>query len=468
MKQNPNINSKDTITFLGAAGTVTGSKHLLRVGGKQVLLDCGLFQGVKALRLRNWASPPVDPSSLDAVVLSHAHLDHSGYLPVLVREGFRGSIHCTSGTADLLPLLLRDSGRIQEQDAERANRHGYSKHKPAFPLYTSADAERVMPLLRPQPYRAPFSVTPNLRVTFHRAGHILGSAITELEAGSLKVVFSGDLGRWNRPILRDPDMISDADVVLIEGTYGDRRHGDDPDEALARVLTETAHRGGTVVVPAFAVGRTQELIWTIRKLEDAGRIPLVSVYLDSPLGSSVTALYCRHPEDHDLDMASLMDEKKCPLCCRQYNVVTTGEESKRLNGQNGPMVIIAGSGMATGGRVLHHLKYRLPDHRNTILLAGYQSEGTRGRLLQDGAKFIKIHGEVIPVRAQVATIDGLSAHADQSEILRWLGGFRRAPRMLYVVHAEPTPAAALAARIRSELGWNVGVAIDGATVPLEA
>ncbi|HEY0712243.1 MAG TPA: MBL fold metallo-hydrolase [Polyangia bacterium] len=459
-------NSGDSLTFLGAAGTVTGSKHLLTLGGNRVLLDCGLFQGLKSLRLRNWGPPPVPPASIDALVLSHAHLDHSGYLPVLVREGFRGPIFCTRGTADLLPLLLRDSGRIQEQDAERANRYHYTKHKPALPLYTAADAENVLPLLKPQAYGTPFSVSDGVRATFHRAGHILGSAITAIEAGPLRIVFSGDLGRWGRPILRDPEFVEEADIVLVEGTYGDRRHGDDPEEALAQVLTQAAHRGGAVIVPAFAVGRTQELIWTIRKLENAGRVPLLSVYLDSPLGNSVTSLYCRHPEDHDLDMAALMDEKRCPLCCRQYNVVTTGEESKRLNGLTGPMVIIAGSGMATGGRVLHHLKYRLPDPRNTVLLAGYQAEGTRGRLLQDGAKFIKIHGDVVPVRAQVATIDGLSAHADQAEILRWLRGFRRPPRSLYVVHAEAGPAATLARRVHEELGWPTEVAGDGMVVPL--
>ena len=460
-----------SLTFLGAAGTVTGSRHLVTWGEHRILLDCGLFQGLKRLRLRNWAPLPEPADRPDAVVLSHAHLDHSGYLPLLAKNGFDGSVHCTPGTADLLGLLLPDSAHIQEEDAARANRYRYTKHAPAFPLYTMLDARKALGLLQSHGYGKPFSIAPDMEITFRRAGHILGSATVDLSLGvgtpaPARIVFSGDLGRWNRPIIRDPEVVPEADVLLVEGTYGDREHAPNPADDLARIITETAHRGGAVIVPSFAVGRTQELIWTLRKLEDAQRIPLVSVYIDSPLGAAVTDLYCRHPEDHDIEMTALMDEKRCPLCCRQYNVLKTAEESKRLNGLSGPIVIIAGSGMATGGRVLHHLKQRLPDHRNTVLLVGYQAEGTRGRALQEGAASIKIHGEMIPVRARVETIDGLSAHADRHEILRWLRGFQRPPAQTYVVHAEARAAAALAGSIHRELGWSVAAARDGETVAI--
>lgn len=463
--------SKGTLTFLGAAGTVTGSKHLLSWGHRQVLLDCGLFQGLKTLRERNWETLDFGQAALDAVVLSHAHLDHSGYLPRLARDGFSGPVFCTPGTADLLALLLADSAKIQESDAERANRRGYTRHAPALPLYTSQDVQKVLAQVESRPYAGTFGVQDGIEALFRRAGHILGSSTVEValrrpEGPPLKVVFSGDLGRWDRPIIRDPEIVPEADVLLVEGTYGDREHAPDPAGALAAVITETVHRGGAVVVPAFAVGRTQELIWTLRELEQSGRVPLISVYIDSPLGAKVTDLYCRHPEDHDLDMQALMDERRCPLCCKQYNVSKTVEDSKRLNGLSGPLIIIAGSGMATGGRVLHHLKRRLPDHRSTVLLIGYQAEGTRGRALQEGARELKIHGEMIPVRAQVATIDGLSAHADRREIVRWLRGFRRPPRKTFVVHAEPRAAESLTRFLRAELGWEVNIARDGESVSL--
>jgi metallo-beta-lactamase family protein len=458
-----------TLTFLGAAGTVTGSKHLIRANGQQILLDCGLFQGLKDLRLRNWDQPPFDPRALDAVVLSHAHLDHSGYLPLLAKRGFRGPIHCTSGTADLLAVVLRDSAHLQEEDADRANRYGYSKHHPALPLYDAKDAEAALQLVQTHDYGTPFQLDPTTQVLFRRAGHILGSATIEVQFEQpkpLRVVFSGDLGRWDRPILRDPELVPEADVLLVESTYGDRLHAPETDDQLVKIITETADRGGVIVVPAFAIGRTQELIWTLRRLEDAGRLPLIGVYLDSPMAINVTDIYCRHPEDHDLDMKLLMDEKRCPLCCRQYHLVRTAQESKALNQHQGPMLIIAGSGMATGGRVLHHLKWRLPDHRNTVLLCGYQAAGTRGRSLQEGAREIRIHGENVPVRAQVATIGGLSAHADQNEILRWLHGFKRPPTHTYIVHGEDHAAQALAQVIGQKLGWNATVAVDGATVAL--
>ena len=452
-----------TLTFAGGAGTVTGSKYLLTLGDGRILLDCGLFQGLKQLRNRNWSAPPFDVASLDAVVLSHGHLDHSGYLPRLVQAGYRGPIHCTRGTSDLLPIVLRDSAHLQEEDAERANRYGYSKHRPALPLYTREDVERTLKLVQPHGYAEAFSPAPEVEVLFRRAGHILGSATVDVrcEDPGFRLVFSGDLGRWGRPILRDPELVPEADVVVVESTYGDRFHTANAEDEIARIISETAHRGGAVIVPAFSIGRTQELVWTIRKLEEEGRLPLISVYIDSPMAIDVTALYCKHPEDHDLDMKLLMDEKRCPLCCREYHLVRTPQESKALNDRRGPMVIIAGSGMATGGRVLHHLKYRLPEHRNTVLLAGYQAAGTRGRSLQEGAREIRIHGQMVPVRARVETVEGLSAHADQSEILRWLRGFDRPPRHTYLVHGEARPAEALESAIRRELGWNVTVAQEG-------
>lgn len=457
-----------TVQFLGAAGTVTGSRHLVRAGGRAVLLDCGLFQGPKPLRRRNWDPFPFDPRSLDAVVLSHAHLDHSGGLPLLAK-GFRGPVFCTPGTADLLGPLLRDAAHLQEEEAAHANRHGYSKHRPALPLFTAADAEAVFPLLHPQPYGEPFPVAPGFAATLRRAGHILGSASVELRVAGdrpVTLAFSGDLGRRDHPILRGAEPVPEADVVLIESTYGDRAHPPDPAGEVARVIREAVARGGAVLVPAFAVGRTQELIWMLRKLEDAGAIPSVPVFIDTPMGIDVTDLFCRHPEDHTLDMTELMDAGRCPLCCKQYHLTRTPAESKGLNDRTGPLVIVAGSGMVTGGRILHHLRRRLPDPRTTVLLVGYQAEGTRGRALQYGAEAVTIFGERVPVRAKVETVHGLSGHADRDDLLAWLGGFARPPRAVYAVHGEPGPARGLAEAVRTRFGWDVRVAADGETVPL--
>ena len=455
------------LSFLGAAGTVTGSKFLVRADGRQVLLDCGLFQGLKPLRLRNWSPLPFEPAALDAVVLSHAHVDHSGWLPLLVRRGYRGPIYCTEGTADLLQVMLLDAAHLQEEDAARANRYGYSKHEPALPLYTSADAEAALRQLVARPYQGAFEVAPGFRAVLRRAGHILGSATVELQIGeTLRLVHSGDLGRPGRPILRDPEPVEEADVLLLESTYGDRIHPGNASEALARIVCEAAERGGALLCPAFAVGRTQELIWWLRHLEDAGRIPGLAVFVDSPMAIDVTEIYCRHPEDHDLDMALLMDQKRCPLCCRNYTLVRSAQESKGLNRLAGPMIVLAGSGMATGGRILHHLKQRLPDRRTTVLLPGFQAEGTRGRALQDGARSLRIHGEDVPVRAKVEVLHGLSAHADRDEILAWARGFRGPPRQTHVVHGEPAAAESLATALRQELGWAARVAVDAETVEL--
>jgi metallo-beta-lactamase family protein len=462
-----------TLRFLGAAGTVTGAKFLVRTARSRLLLDCGLFQGLKALRLRNWEQPSWLAREIDAVVLSHAHIDHSGYLPVLVRAGFRGPIYCTPATAALVELLLLDSAKIQEEDAERANRRRYTKHHPALPLYTSEDARAVLGQLETRPYAQAFEVAPDLRALLRRAGHILGSATVEIQldgAAPLRLVFSGDLGRWGRPILRDPEPVRHADVLLVESTYGDRVHPQDTKSELARIVQDCAHREAALVIPAFAVGRTQELLWTLRELEGQGRIPALPLFVDSPMAISVTELYCRHPEEHDLEMRTLMNGSSNPLQSSRQRFVRTTEESRALNRLRGPLIILSASGMATGGRVLHHLKHRLPDQRTTVLLPGFQAAGTRGRALQDGAALVRIHGRDVPVRAKVETLHGLSAHADRDGLLRWLGGFEEPPRATYLVHGEAEPAAALAEAIGRRFGsaWGVAIAGDGQEVSLGA
>jgi len=459
-----------TVQFLGAAGTVTGSAHLVRAGDRAVLLDCGLFQGLKELRLRNWRALPFDPQSLDAIVLSHAHIDHTGRLPLLLRQGFSGPIYCTGATAALAEVLLPDAAHLQEEQAERANRRGYSKHRPALPLYTIADAQAVLPLLDRRPYDTAFPVAPGIRARFHRAGHILGAATIQLEIGvgpDCRLVFSGDLGRPNRPILRDPDPVASADVLLCESTYGDRSHPA-PEQAeaeLARIITEAARRGGAILVPAFALGRTQELLWLLQQLEDAGRIPPLPVYVDSPMAVEITDLYGRFPEDHDAEMLTRMHQNGGAWQGKRVRLVHSVPESKALNELRGPVIIISASGMATGGRILHHLVHRVADPRTTVLLVGFQAAGTRGRSLRDGATELRMFGQTVPVRATVECLDALSAHAGRDELLRWLDGFAQPPAMTYLVHGEPDAAASLATAI-SARHWPVRVARDGEIVRL--
>jgi len=456
-----------TIQFLGAAGTVTGSMHLVTANGHRVLLDCGLFQGLKELRERNWRDFAFDPKSIDAVVISHAHIDHTGALPLLVRRGYRGPIYCTRATIDLLGVLLPDSAHLQEEDAERANRLHYSKHSPALPLYTASDAQQALSQLKAAPpYGQSFPVVGDITVTYRRAGHILGAGTVDVQLGTAgpRIVFSGDLGRYDRPILPDPEPVSQADVLLVESTYGDRVHPPGTDDELATVVKATAERGGVLVVPAFVVDRTQELLWMLHHLEDAGRIPQLPVYVDSPSATDVTEIYLHHPEDLDEEFMAELRSGQTPLHTAHTTFVRAVEDSKRLNDLRGPAIIISASGMATGGRILHHLAHRLPDPKSTVLLVGFQALGTRGRALQDGAKTLKLFGEDVPVQAHVETIHGLSAHADQNEMLRWLGGFIRAPRTTYLVHGEPQSAKALGDLIASRLKWTSQVAQDGQQV----
>ena len=449
---------------------MTGSKYLVEVGGHRILLDCGLFQGLKELRLKNWQEPSFDPRQLDAVILSHAHLDHCGYLPVLVRQGFHGPVFCTSATEELARLVLLDSARIQEEDAEVANRTGYSTHHPALPLYTVEEAQRTLRQFVTRSYGQLVPIVPGtVSARFYRAGHILGAAIVEVQIGThqkITIVFSGDLGRWQQPILRDPEYVVAADALLLESTYGDRVHPNDPGMELARCINEAVGRGGVVIVPSFAIGRTQQLLWWLHELERQRRIPTLPVFLDSPMAIQASEIYDRHREEHDANMRELIDREHA-LASHQLQVINSPRESRALQRIDKPAIIIAASGMATGGRVLDHLAIRLPNPRTTVLLVGYQAAGTRGRLLQEGAASVKIHGEQVPVRAAIRTIDGLSAHADREEILRWLSGFAAPPSVTYLVHGEPPQAESLAATIDERLHWNVRVAVDGERVTID-
>jgi len=443
------------LTFLGAARTVTGSKYLLEHAGRRVLFDCGLFQGPKDLRARNWADLPVTASTLDAVVLTHAHLDHVGFLPRLVSQGFEGRVVCTRGTADLCQLVLPDSGRIQEEDARQANKHGYTKHSPALPLYTEADAHRALTRLQPAGYRQRIEVAPGIVVEFNPAGHLLGSAsvLASLSGGS-RVLFGGDLGRYGRPVLPDPSDGVAADLVLVESTYGDRDHeADDNGRALEAVIRETAGRGGKLIIPAFAIGRVEEVLYWIRRLEAERRIPVQPVYLDSPMAVEALKFYVARASELDPEMRPTQRDVSMFATAR-FQAIATPQQSKALTANTRPSIVVSSSGMATGGRVLHHMAAALPDPRNTILFVGYQAAGTRGRALVDGTGEVKIHGRRVPVRAAIARIDSMSAHADRGEILRWLGTLPGKPGRLCLVHGEPGPMDALKTLIGERLGWS--------------
>jgi metallo-beta-lactamase family protein len=440
------------LTFLGGTGTVTGSKYLVQASGTSVLVDCGLFQGLKALRLRNWAPPPVHPQEVGAVVLTHAHLDHSGYLPRFVKQGFSGPVYSSPGTRDLCEILLPDSGHLQEEEARYANKRGFSKHKPALPLYSEIDARQSLKSFSPVPFQKEWTAGADLRLRFEPAGHILGASMVLLNAGGLRVVFSGDLGRMRDPIMRPPAVIDTADYLVVESTYGNRRHDDaDPEESLGQHLRRAVERRGVVIIPAFAVGRAQTLLHYIARLKARGAIPDVPIYLNSPMAINATRLYHQYRAEHRLS------PQECEAACTVAKMVNTAEESQALNERKGPMIIISASGMATGGRVLHHLKAFAPDSRNMIVLAGFQAAGTRGAALAAGATEIKVHGEYLSVRAEVVKMDGMSAHADYTEILQWLGGFKRPPRRTFVTHGEPAAADEMRRRIEETLGWSVHI-----------
>ncbi|MDB5104910.1 MAG: beta-lactamase domain protein [Fibrobacteres bacterium] len=439
------------ITFLGAAGTVTGSRYLIEFSGRRILVDCGLFQGLKSLRLRNRERFPIAPSSVDAVLLTHAHLDHSGYLPRLVFEGFKGPIYCSSATRDLSRILLLDSAHIQEEEAEHARGHGYSKHAHPEPLYTVAAAEQTLRQFESVAWAEPLALNGGLKATFLRAGHILGASMIHLRHERVTATFSGDLGRPRDPMMAPPSPLPPSDYLVIESTYGDRKHEDvDPAAELDGLISRAKGNGGVILIPSFAVGRTQSLLFQLWSLKKAGRLQGLPVFVDSPMASDVTDLYLKHPSDHRLD----------PQQCREVfgiaHYVRTADESKALSARKGPMILISASGMITGGRILHHLRAFGGDPSNAIALAGYQAEGTRGAQLAQGAESIKIFGEYVPIRAKVARLPNESAHADADEMLAWLRLAAR-PIRTYITHGDPPASAALAERIGKELGWDCTV-----------
>lgn len=443
--------------FLGGSGVVTGSKYLIDLGDFEFLVDCGLFQGGRKLRELNWDKFPMPLQDLEAVVLTHAHLDHIGYLPRLVQQGFNGPIYCTEATAALAKILLLDSGKLQEEEAEYARKKGYSRHEDPQPLYTKADAEAVFPLFVPKPFEQPFSIHPAVTVTFFHAGHILGASIVKFliqgERETKRLVFSGDLGRYKDPLLFPPACIPKADVLWIESTYGDRKSPNSkPEEELARAIRDTFDRGGLVIIPAFAVGRTQLLLYHLYQLMEKGKIPKAPIFSDSPMAIDATKLYLDYRNDHRLSAMLLEDEHAFKHPHLHY--FQKKEESMSLNNFSGKAIIISASGMATGGRILHHLKQHLPHEKNGVIIVGYQAQETRGRHLLDGDPSLRIYGEEVPVRAKVYPIEGLSAHADQEELMDWAEGFTEKPKFTFVVHGEPKSAEALAYKLNQELGWH--------------
>jgi metallo-beta-lactamase family protein len=462
------------LTFLGAAGSVTGSKYLVEAAGKRLLIDCGLFQGPQELQDRNYKPLAIDPKTIDFVVLTHAHLDHTGWLPVLVKAGYSRSIFANSATIELTTILLKDSAHLQQEDTMHALVHKDSRHAHPEPLYLPEDVDPTLKLMKSMPRSGGFDISPEFRVTSYDAGHILGSSSLELtinEGGKkIVVVFSGDIGRYDQPILKDPvTPPSNADVLLCESTYGDREHqAGDPTEMLAQIVNRVAGRGGSIVIPAFAIGRTQAFMYYLRQLEDQQRIPHLPVYVDSPMALSATDLYVKHREDHDLEFSREegSDGKGDPLNVHEFHLTRTVEESKAINNVKKPCIIISASGMASGGRVLHHLAHRLPDARNAVLLAGFQAEGTRGRALQEGAKSLKLFGQEVPVCAEVLEMGQLSAHAGKSELLRWLSALPAAPKQTYLTHGEPAAAQSLQGSIMERFKWKASVARYLDTVPL--
>ncbi|MFE8071862.1 MBL fold metallo-hydrolase [Marinobacteraceae bacterium S3BR75-40.1] len=449
------------LRFLGGAGTVTGSRYLLESDNHRILVDCGLYQGIKNLRRRNWAPFPVDPRSIDAIVLTHAHIDHSGYLPALVKKGFHGKIYCTRATHELCEIMLPDAAHLQEEDARYANRKKFSKHSPAQPLFTIKDAEHALGFFQSVHYHEPFTPSAPFEVTFTPAGHILGSACARIDVEGQTLVFSGDVGRQEDLVMRSPEPLSKADVLVLESTYGDRRHEEaNPEEQLAQIINDTASRGGIVLIPAFAVGRAQSLLYIISRLKQSMAIPDMPVYLNSPMAIAATELFCRHHKEHKLSA------EQCAIMDEGTKYVRTVDESIALNKSHYPCIIVSASGMASGGRVLHHLKTLLPHSRNSVVLAGFQAPGTRGDKLARGFDEIKIHGQYFPVKAEVHQINSLSAHGDYEEILTWLGKSQIDPRTVYITHGEPVASDTMRKHVEERFGWNAEVPEVGDVVEI--
>ncbi len=464
-----------TLSFWGAVGTVTGSKYLIETAGVRVLVDCGMFQGLKELRERNWQEPPFDPRSLNAVLITHAHIDHTGYLPRLVRQGFAGPVYCSRGTADLLKILLPDAGRLQEEDADYRNRHNLTKHNPALPLYTEKDAFAALELIKPVANDGqPIDVAPGITAAFRIAGHILGSSLVLVDISGVgadgrgrRILFSGDLGHYDQPIIRDPVAPPSCDYLLVESTYGDRLHDpENPKDALRRIINDAVERNGTLLIPAFAVGRTQELVYLIRELEDEKSIPVVPVCLDSPMAAAATTAYANRKEEHDEDYASVLARPQHPLRTHSMVTCSSRRESKQLGEASGVRIIVSASGMMTGGRVLHHALRLLPDPNTTLLFVGYQAAGTTGRRILNGEREVKILGQWVPVNCRIERIGSFSAHADWREILRWLEGMTAPPRHTFLTHGEPLAANAMAGHIKERFGWEASVPNYGDRVEL--
>jgi metallo-beta-lactamase family protein len=461
------------ISFLGAAQTVTGSRFLVETPGKKLLVDCGLFQGPRVWKERNWAEFAINPAEVDLILLTHAHIDHAGFLPRFAKLGFRGNVICTPATAELLKLLLPDSARLQEEDAAFANKKRYTTHDPALPLYTEEDALQLLQQIQPVDFYQQTQLSPEFSFTFMRAGHILGSAMIEMRIEGMKVVFTGDLGRPSQFIIKSPDTVQSADYLILESTYGNRLHQRiDVKEKLTEIIVRTASNGGTILVPAFAIGRTQELLFLLRGLEEQKRIPHIPIYIDSPMAIEAISIYDRHFTDASKELEVLRQRDSTPFLFPEVHPLRSVSESMTLNSITSPCIIVSASGMATGGRILHHLKRRISDHRNTILFIGFQAEGTKGRLLVDGIREIKIHGKQYPVAAKIEYMDALSCHADYDEILGWLHNFQAPPRKVFLVHGEVEASRSMAQRIGESYGWNVHpaeyletVELSGASVP---
>lgn len=460
-----------TLSFWGAAGTVTGSKYLVESKRARVLIDCGLFQGMRELRERNWQEPPFDVRSLNAVLITHAHIDHTGYLPRLVRHGYRGPVYCSRGTADLLKILLPDSARLQEEEADYRNRHKITKFTPALPLYTEEDARQTLKLIQTVPGDGQaVKVANGVSAEFRVAGHILGSnhVLMDLEESGTRILFSGDLGKYDQPIIADPEPPPACDYLLVESTYGDRLHDiERPKEALERIIKNAAARNGVVLIPAFAVGRAQELVYLIRELEDEKRVPIIPVIVDSPMAAAATQAYAARNEEHDEEYARALKITPTPLRTHSMTAASSREESKRLNSAQGARVIISASGMMNGGRVLHHALRLLPDENATVVFVGYQAAGTLGRRVADGEKQVKVLGQWISVRCSIEKIGGFSAHADWKEVIRWLEGLPGTPKEVFVTHGEVGSADAMAAHLRERFGWHVEVPQYGEKASLE-